>query len=427
MQGVEVLSGKPLPPDFTVGVQSLRILDALLRYQGDDGVVLWFDHRYIPLQKGIEAMVLLHGLSTRPEKFARLDITHHSLTSARAVNIEWEDWGGPCFLNFKGPYSVKWVGHEEGNEYLTYEVERRYGSESNEAGKLTSKNARAEVVMFFSLLEKNPDLFWEINAPVWRPLAVVTDRGGEYEIRRDAREEVAEITYYKTVKLLRRLPFTAKRLDEYVYFQRPDLEGVENLRRLWGFEENRQVYLRGVARLGKAQDYFINAHVLHDQLFTIVSTDGLYGDSMDVAWMNYNNMAIDGSVGDLEVSRVEDDMTSHGQEIFGSVLMYLSFVQRISPELLSSDTFIGEFFDLWRKGIGSTHYRMIGQVPQLFEDVIHALDTALRFYQSALDTTPHNTSWNGGNFLAHHKKDLWVPNMKTVVNRVKQLRGAVGF
>ena len=108
--------------------------------------------------------------------------------------------------------------------------------------------------------------------------------------------------------------------------------------------------------------------------------------------------------------------------------MYLAFVERINPELIARDEFVANYFSSFVKGLGQEHFQfMQWEEFGTFDRVIRALETTIRFSNSALDTSPGNTELNGGDYLSHFKKHIWIRAMAQVVRRVRQMRPAVGL
>lgn len=213
----------------------------------------------------------------------------------------------------------------------------------------------------------------------------------------------------------------------------PSLEGISKLRRLWGMESDDLVFLRGVNRWGQASRLLYEAQIVHNQTFLIARYEGAGA----AAWMNFNNIAIDGSTGDLDMGQVIPKNDSHEwvqlRDSLGGAAMYLMLVQRIRPDLVSDDSFMVNFFRWWRRGISDemfmnmtswSNHNSLG--PKIFDQVVTSIEKLAKWYSSSADTKP-STNLNNSAYLQHSTKKTWSPIAMKVASRMRQLRPSLGI
>ncbi len=210
------------------------------------------------------------------------------------------------------------------------------------------------------------------------------------------------------------------------------MEGLKKLDKLWNHGDPSHTFIRGAERLGRAFRILKNANVFHHQSFVIPN----YGEYGSAAWMNFNNIAIDGSMGDLDCGSKINPESGYvwwqRQEAFGSALMYLMFVHRTHPELLSDKGFLNKYFKSWKKGIGNDYTQEMMECYRdrdTFTDVVGAIDTFSRWYSSPADTKPGGSRNTIGwlNYLQDKAKDIWIPSANAVIKTVRENREIVGI
>ncbi len=406
--------------------------------QLEPGRILWFDKTYGASRDGKRARALLQAATLEPETLFRgappSTLIETTSTGARTVNIPWKDWGGDAYLNLKGIGAITFGQTKEATEHLNWQIHKRRAVGWNGvAGREIVSQADQEAATFQHLVKHNPELEWDINAPIWRPIAIAAGKGHIAALQ-DPYFDTGKYGIEQSAVSARRLPYTKHRLDEYVEFHNPtpdSLEGLRKLDSLWNHQDTSHTFIRAAERLGKAYKIFKQADVFHMQAFTLAR----YKEG-SAAWMNFNNIAIDGSVGDLDCGQKVDPESSYVwwqmREAFGSALMYLMFTHRMKPKLLNDKSFLNKFFASWREGIGSDYVEQLKwefDNKGTFEDVTNGIETFARWFSSPADTRPDGSRDTLGwqNYLGHKTKDIWTASANEVVKAVRKNRSSVGI
>jgi hypothetical protein len=303
-----------------------------------------------------------------------------------------------------------------------------------DSGREIISQADQDVTTFQQVISGNPEVAHDLNAPFWRPIGVVAGNGFIPTLG-DPYSDKRKFGIDQSAVSIRRLPYTKHRLDEYVFFAQPEMfsiAGVDKLGKLWNLEKS-PTYFRGAERLGRAYQYLRNANILHYQSFVIPR----YYNYGRAAWMNFNNIAIDGSIGDFDSGSKIDpksgDVWHQRYEAFGSSLMYLMFVHRMNPDLLGDKKFIYSYFKQWQKGLGKTYHEEMTHKYDVhrgtFEDVVESIETLTRWYDSPVDTGPNGSRNTIGyqEYLHDKSKNIWTHSAHAVVNTVKANRELVGI
>ena len=180
----------------------------------------------------------------------------------------------------------------------------------------------------------------------------------------------------------------------------------------------------------------------HRQSFLVVNYGYNRRESgySSAAWMNFNNIGIDGSLGDMDTVA---EVTPGGQwkknvETFGSLCMYLMFVHRQRPDLLENKEFLNAFFTQWRHSLGEEIFNLlktkktfpIRGLNDTFSVALDAISTYIRWMESPIDIRPNGTpnqtiTYTG--YLDFQGKDTWVPSARSVVKNLHQNREIVGL
>lgn len=159
---------------------------------------------------------------------------------------------------------------------------------------------------------------------------------------------------------------------------------------------------------------------------------GYYAGS--AGWVNFNNIAIDGSTGDLDCTRKatsNDDHELQMIEAFGMAIMYLTFIQSINPELIDSNQFLSKFFDAWKKGLGLEYSLMINKhynsdsyfgPGDVLSITTEALERIARWYDSEIDTHPDHSCLVPSAYLKNSTKSVWVPRIMKVIQKLRQIK-----
>ncbi len=397
------------------------------------GDLYWKNPDYANTRTGKKAIELGIALTLHPEYVDRLIHVEQGSTAARVLYIPWHDKGGDCYIGVKG---VRFEANYENPEVRTHykwEANDRRSGYNDIAGREILDQAYPEVISWRRLLRKNPYLVIDVQAPLWQPVSVI--HTGEVVITQEVDDQGHQrfIPDYGVVTQ-RRFPYTYNRIDEFVehtLLPQSSINGLDLLRRKWGYETNQHVYFRAANRLGEAFKLFWNSQLTHNQIFKVT-----YDPNKKVsAWINFNNIAIDGSIGDFDDSKVMEklsDCWQHHHETIGSMILYLSFIARVQPELLESSDFVRTFFNQWRIGVGKDYWKfLVGwNIPaseyfpegNALDQVVHSIHNTLQVY-STVDTRPSSSNvYNPSGYLSHHAKNIWIPSLEKAINTVEKFR-----
>lgn len=176
--------------------------------------VLWHDDYYYCTPDGKRVMALAQGSVVQPEILTPY-LYQESATAARVTSIAWVDSGGPCYINLKGLQPNLQSSTAEVEAHLRWEIFNRRGNFNDIAGKEVYSQADQEVSTFARLCEIHPELKYDLNAPFWRPLLVIST--GNLIVTRDTWPvDKGNCSVEQSVVTVRRQPYTLHRLDEYV-------------------------------------------------------------------------------------------------------------------------------------------------------------------------------------------------------------------
>lgn len=364
---------------------------------------------------------LLRISTTQPELLAQLDIPTYSATACRTISMPMIDCGGNYYLNLKGVYPILNSDTPEVKDHFRWEIYSRRPKHFNGiAGKEISSQSNHEVSAFDHLCKIHPWLNFDLNAPFWRPLAVAA-ASGLIATEDNWPEDKGDVSVDQAVVTMRRFPFTPNRLDEYVEHQMippRSVMGFNELKRKWGIELDEYVFFRAINRWGHASRLLLEANLLHGQTFLICK----YPQLGSAAWMNFNNIAIDGSTGDLDMTTkvTEKYLSWQLNDSFGGAMMYLMFIYNFRPKLIESDDFLVKFFSYWKKGIGN----FVRFNNSVFDEVISGIELLSKSYSTMTETRPGR---NNLGYLEYHSRQKLAKAGIETTRRVRQLRHTINF
>lgn len=400
--------------------------------QNNDVRKIWTDSFYFRGPDGQRLLSSLNAIVLEPEiLFSSESMYATTPTGIRTFNIKVRDFGGEGHLNIKGRGSFLQGIESETRDFLFWQINRRRIQTFNDiVGKEVISQVDPEMSVFFHLLNNFPEIYFDVNAPIARPIAIF-DRSGVIPTL----ESNEQITLEKAVIFVRRFPFTVNRLDEFVNFskiEKGSLDALRNLNQTWGHENNKQTYLRAIERLGCAFKIFNMSGVLHNQIFSIVQYE-----EGSAAWFNFNNIALDGLVCDNDSCQNFNNAPEYTQfqliESIGACIMYLMFVLRMNPELGDDTNFLGQYFHHWKKGFSDDCIKQIDWFASggknAVDSVVEAIDAYARLYESSVDTRPNanRSSFTYSGFIEHMGKDTWVPLARKVTSIIKRNRKIIGI
>lgn len=287
-------------------------------------------------------------------------LKHFSLntpTSHRTLCFDLQDRFGNARYVVKGveltPNKFDGVDVTENTDFIQ---KKRFGSivSSGEAGKESVSAACADIGGFVELSKLNPQILLDFNGPIWQPLTVLNT--GRKMIEGDIVWMNGEWTHWPFAQYgaidIRRFPYTHWRIED-VSFDSTKQRGIEEITRLaktWNLPDRQQVYLRSIKRWSQASSIFINSKVRHSQVF------GLFKHKetgLNYAWINSNNIALDGSTGDLDCTRKYidkwDDKNKGRLEAVAGFLIYLYGINKLDTQLLKNGEFLSSAINTFFK------------------------------------------------------------------------------
>lgn len=264
----EEIKGELKRSFYSTDVRLFKIESVLSEAKvSNPGDILWQDKMYTATKPGKNAVALLSFAAIKPEVFVQMPGLHTLPTGGRIAILDWTDGWGTGELNFKGTFSVSRSDMPEATDHLNWEIHKRRSKWNDMAGREDNEQADRDVSSFVYIASRNPELQYDCNASIWRPIAVVAGKGLLIS-KNWTQKDHEEFSINQSVAVLRRFLFTSNRLDEYVThitISPQSINALDRLRRKWGYESLESVFLRAGYRLGKASRYLKNAGVFHGQ------------------------------------------------------------------------------------------------------------------------------------------------------------------
>lgn len=407
------------------------------------GKLLYKDKYYSNLPEWRVVSHLLKLAGSQPEAFfvsPLADQVVQTPTGTRTLNVRHRDWAGECFINIKGAAATTNGEDQESQNILSWHANHRrpLGYQAG-AGREVLDDAHKDIQAFQKLVESHPSLLFDLNAPIWRPVGVASHKTGIAAVYNY--ESSTPFQLVDTVVSARRIPFSPFRLEEYVMFNtipQSAEQGFNELKSLWGVDDE-GLFIRGVSRLGRAMRLFHEARLIHRQSFRVVTNTNINLGLGVSAWMNFNNIGIDGSLGDNDDV---EEMTERREwwknaETFGSFCMYLMFMGRLKPELIKNNEFIIKLIDTWNNSLGKEIVTSMRETPTFmingrnntFDVVLQSIIDFIGWYANPKisilpNGAPGQTITYTG-YAQYQSSSTWVPVAAEVVRSLSSKRSAL--
>lgn len=290
-------------------------------------------------------------------------------TSHRTLCFDVNDNYGSAKYVVKGtgltPNKFTGVDVLENTDYIH---NRRFGSvdSAGEAGRESVSAAGADIGGFMELAKLNSNILFDFNGPIWQPLSVVNT--GETMIEGDNVWTGKEWRYLPFAQFsaidIRRFAYTHFRIEDISFDSAKSLgeEEFAKLAKLWNLPDRKQVYLRSIKRWAQASRMFIDSQVRHCQVFDFFTHKQT---GLQYAWINPNNVSLDGGTGDMDCTRKYIDKwrdNNRGRlEAVGGLIIYLYGAYKLDSQLVENNEFLHQVLDIFFANLGMTTAQTIKQ------------------------------------------------------------------
>lgn len=319
--------------------------------------VLW-KHPNISLL-GFDPRPLVFGLDNDSSRSLK-QFSLNTPTSHRTLCFDVHDNFGDAKYVVKGveltPNKFTGTDVEANTDFIQ---RRRFGTvtSAGEAGKESISAAGADIGGFVELSKLNPQILFDFNGPIWQPLTVINT--GRKMIEGDNIWLNKEWKYWPFAQYgavdVRRFPYTHWRIEDISFDSTREngIKEVNRLAKIWNLPDRQQVYLRSIKRWSEASSMFINSKVRHCQVF---DTFKHKETGLNYAWINPNNISLDGGTGDLDCTRkyIErwGDINRGRLEAVGGFLIYLYGIHKIDPQFLANSEFLNNAMEIFFNNLG---------------------------------------------------------------------------